>query len=29
MVRALLDAGTAEDDIRAMVGGKAAQLLFP
>jgi hypothetical protein len=29
MVRALLDAGTAEDDIRAMVGGNAAQLLFP
>jgi hypothetical protein len=29
MVRILLDAGTAEDDIRAMVGGNAAQLLFP
>jgi Family of unknown function (DUF6282) len=29
MVRSLLDAGTAEDDIRAMVGGNAAQLLFP
>ncbi|GAA5128473.1 DUF6282 family protein [Pseudonocardia adelaidensis] len=28
MVRRLLDAGTAEDDIRAMVGGNAAQLLF-
>jgi uncharacterized protein DUF6282 len=29
MVRRLLDAGTAEDDITAMVGGNAAQLLFP
>jgi hypothetical protein len=29
MVRILLDADTAEDDIRAMVGGNAAQLLFP
>ncbi|TQM36524.1 DUF6282 family protein [Pseudonocardia cypriaca] len=29
MVRSLLDAGTATDDIRAMVGGNAAQLLFP
>jgi Family of unknown function (DUF6282) len=29
MVRRLLDVGTAEDDIRAMVGGNAAQLLFP
>lgn len=29
MVRAMLDAGTAEDDIRAMVGGNAGQLLFP
>jgi hypothetical protein len=29
MVRRLLDAGTAENDIRAMVGGNAAQLLFP
>jgi len=29
MVRALLDAGTPEDDITAMVGGNAAQLLFP
>jgi Family of unknown function (DUF6282) len=29
MVRVLLDAGTAHDDIRAMVGGNAAQLLFP
>lgn len=28
MVRVLLDAGTAHDDIRAMVGGNAAQLLF-
>ncbi|GAA4551327.1 DUF6282 family protein [Pseudonocardia xishanensis] len=27
MVRALLDAGTAEDDIRSMVGGNAGQLL--
>lgn len=27
MVRSLLDAGTAEDDIRSMVGGNAAQLL--
>ncbi|MGI5133062.1 DUF6282 family protein [Pseudonocardia sp. CA-107938] len=27
MVRALLDAGTPEDDIRGMVGGNAAQLL--
>lgn len=29
MVRALLDAGTAEDDITAMVGGNAGQLLGP
>jgi Family of unknown function (DUF6282) len=29
MVRVLLDAGTAPEDIRAMVGGNAAQLLFP
>ena len=29
MVRSLLDADTAHDDIRAMVGGNAAQLLFP
>jgi hypothetical protein len=28
MVRRMLDAGTPEDDIRAMVGGNAAQLLF-
>lgn len=27
MVRSLLDAGTAADDIRAMVGGNAARLL--
>jgi hypothetical protein len=27
MVRILLDAGTAPDDIRSMVGGNAAQLL--
>jgi hypothetical protein len=29
MVRVLLDVGTSHDDIRAMVGGNAAQLLFP
>ena len=29
MVRSLLDAGTAEDDITAMVGGNAGQLLEP
>jgi len=29
MVRSLLDAGTAPDDIRSMVGGNAGQLLIP
>lgn len=29
MVRRMLDVGTAEEDIRAMVGGNAAQLLYP